>query len=791
MKFSEKWLRERVDPPVGTQQLAEQLTMAGLEVESVDPCATGFSGIISARVLEVKAHPGSEGLSVCQVDTGKQKATVVCGARNVSVGGCYPYAPPGSSLPGGKNIDALEIRGVKSTGMLCSGMELGLSDDADGIMELGGEVQPGLNLEDLLGLDDQLFALSLTPNRGDCLSIEGLAREIAAINDVILQDWQAAAQPAGSEQTFAVTLADPQACPRYAGRVISGVDPSAPSPTWLTEKLRRSGVRSINCVVDVTNYVMLELGQPMHAFDLEKLHEGITVRKARQGEQLAILDGTTQTLTADTLVIADARGAVAMAGIMGGLASGVTESTATVFLESAFFSPAAIMGKARQYGLHTDSSHRFERGVDPTIQVQAVERATELILAIAGGTAGPVTDQLDAASLPPQPTVLLRQARVGRLLGFEIAPAEVAAILQRLNMKVKTVANGWEVSPPPFRFDIQREADLIEEIVRIHGYNQVPSAAIMANLRVHQQDDSIDINKLRDILENRDYHEVLTYSFVDAAHQDAILGNNIKVLPLLNPISTDLAVMRASLWPGLLSTLQYNHKRQQGRVRIYEVGQVFSRHGEAINQTRYLAGLIYGNRYNIQWDIENTLCDFFDIKGDVEALLSSRHGGNGYVFQPADNHTLHPGRSAGIYLDNQVIGYCGELHPRLIQRFDLPHPAYVFELNIADLSTKMPVEFQKISKFPAVKRDISVVLDRKIAVADVLARIHATASDSLNNLELFDVYHGEGIDILKKSLALGLTFQASSSTLTDEEVEGEVEKIVSTLRSEFGGKLRE
>lgn len=792
MKFSEKWLREWVNPQVSTTALAEQLTMAGLEVEGVESCQPDFTGVVVGKVVHVEKVTAADNLSICEVDDGKTLLKVVCGAPNVLAGGTYPFARIGAVLPGGAQIKKSTIKGVESQGMLCSGAELGLTDDSESLMELEPAAEAGTSLENYLQLDDRIIELSLTPNRGDCLSISGIAREIGVVNGLELNIVPADPVAPASVETRPVVLAAPQACPRYVGRVISGINLDRPSPRWLQEKLRRSDIRSINLIVDVTNFVMLELGQPMHAFDLDLLNGGITVRYATQGEEITTLDDVQVTLTADTLVIADDSKAVAMAGIMGGLDSGVTDKTRNIFLESAYFSPDAIMGKPRQYSLHTDSSHRFERGVDFELQVTAIERATQLILDLCGGSAGPVIDVNDAKHLPGQTVVRLRADRINQVLGTDIDGNRVTEILERLGMDVSEADEGWMVKVPSFRFDIGIEADLIEEIARIHGYDRIPTARINASLTIHQRKNSRSINELRRILVDRGYHEAVTYSFVDSHLQGRLCGPvSERAIKLVNPISSELGELRCSLWPGLLNALLYNLKRQQLRIRLFEYGRVFLQDRAEVSQDLKIGGVLCGKNYNIQWDIDNNLSDFYDMKGDIEALIGNVNNLHQLKYQEIQHPALHPGRSAEIFYDNQSIGLCGAIHPGILNELAIDLPAYIFELDCRKILMKDEIKYTKISKYPIVRRDISILVDKDVPVEKVMSVIDSASPKLLNNLELFDVYHGEGIEILKKSLALGLTFQASSNTLTDEEVEGEVEKILAALKSELDGKLRE
>jgi phenylalanyl-tRNA synthetase beta chain len=792
MKFSEQWLREWVDPPVNTDCLTDRLTMAGLEVERIERCHPGFTGIAIARVIEIEQHPRANHLSVCRLDAGMDNTpTVVCGAENVQVNGLYPYARVGATLPDGTTIKETRIKGCNSAGMLCSGAELGLSDTAEALLVLDETARPGRMLDEYLALNDSVIEISLTPNRGDCLSIRGLAREIAAIHDMEFKPSPIKPIKPGSNLSRPVVILAPEACPRYAGRVIANISMQQTVPVWLTEKLRRSGIRTINPVVDITNFVMLELGQPLHAFDHDLLQGSVTVRYAEPGDNLVTLDGVRRELTPETLVIADADRPVAIAGIMGGLDTGVTAQTRHIFLESAFFTPAAILGRPRHYGLRTDSSHRFERGVDYELQVLAIERATGLILELCGGQAGPVIDIKDRTCFPRRRIVKLKKHQIDRLLGFDMGKARVRDILRRLGMSATGKSEAWKVSIPSYRFDISLDVDLIEEIARIHGYEHIPTAPIAAHLQISTKDQQVDLYDLRKVLVHRGYQEVITYSFIDPYLQRLIITEQATALSLRNPIATTMGVMRQSLWPGLLTTLEYNLKRQQQRVRIFEIGRVFSRAGGTVLQTVKIAGLAYGKNYPIQWDKSNSLTNFFDMKGDIEALLTLSGHALNTRYRPLRHDALHPGQSAEIILDNQIIGLCGALNPQLQLQLELPLPVMLFEIDYASLSTRQEYKYEKISKYPVIRRDISILVNKDIPVERIMNVIHTASPRLLINLELFDVYHGEGIDLLKKSLALSLTFQASSSTLTDEEVEGEVKNILTALVSKFDARLRE
>ena len=792
MKFSESWLREWVDPPIDSEQLAQQLTMAGLEVDGIEAVSAGFADVVIARVERIRPHPRADRLSICTVNYGARDPTdIVCGAENVQAGRYYPLARPGATLATGANIAAHEIRGVVSNGMLCSAAELGLADDADKLFELvaNSAIQPGTDLNEFLRLDDTLIELSLTPNRGDCLSLGGIAREVAVLNEMEIRPPDIPCVPAANNLVRAIKLAAPVACPRYAGRIIQAIDMTRPSPGWLTEKLRRCGIRSINAVVDISNYVMLESGQPTHAFDNDKLTGAITVRHAKEQEQLTLLDGQRHKLLNNTLVIADETSAVALAGIMGGLATAVTDNTRNIFLESAFFTPLAIAGRARQFGLHTDASHRYERGVDYRIQTQALERMTQLTLEICGGEPGPLVEVCSDQHLPSRRRVALEYAQVERLLGKEISASEIQAILTRLGLSLIDNEHGLEAEIPSFRFDLQLPEDLIEEIVRIHGYQRIPCTAVRTGLRMRKAETRLTARDYRQVLVSRDYHEAITYSFVDRNLQGRIMGKD-NAIALLNPIASDMGVMRQSLWPGLLQALEYNLKRQRQRVRLFEQGLVFhQQHGEVL-QTPMLAGLIHGKSQEKQWNREAISCDFFDIKGDIEALLALSGNDTVPEYVRIDDSALHPGRSARVILNDQTIGKFGAAHPSILRKLGLPGPVYLFELEYGKISAKKGKKFTKISKFPSIRRDLSLLVDKEITVASVINCVENSASELLQNLELFDVYQGEGIDIKQKSLTLGLTFQGTFSTLKDAEIEDIMARVLDSLHSKFGATLR-
>ncbi len=791
MKFSESWLRSWTNPPVDTNTLVAQLTNAGLEVDAVEAVAPRFNGVVVGEVLSVRPHPDADKLRICQVNVGRgEPLTIVCGAANVQDGMRAPVALVGTALPGGLTIKKAKLRGVESLGMLCSAKELGLAETSSGLMPLPGDAPVGEEVWDYLALEDRSIEVDLTPNRGDCLGIAGIAREVGVLNRCPVTP--PAMQPVAPaiDEVRPVTLESGGDCPRYVGRVIRNIDPAAPTPLWMQERLRRSGLRSISAVVDVTNYVLLELGQPMHAFDLDKLTGGIHVRRAREGEPITVLDGTGVSLDADTLVIADDTGPQALAGIMGGQGSGVTSSSQHLFLESAFFSPEVIAGRPRRYGMQTDSSHRFERGVDFELQRRAMERATELLLAIAGGRPGPVIEAVSEADLPPRPAIVLRAPRIGRVLGMEVAAETVEDVLSRLGMALERQGGQWRIIPPSFRFDMAIEVDLIEEIARVLGYDQVPSTTPLAHLDIRREPEAtVGVSRLRDLLVDRGYQEAITYSFVDPSLQ-ARLSPAEGAIGLSNPISADMGEMRTSLWPGLVQALRYNQNRQQPRVRLFESGLRFLQRAGGTVQEPMLAGIVAGSAYSEQWGAARRPVDFFDLKGDVEALLGFAGEPRTLVFTPAVHPALHPGQTAAVELGGEQAGLLGALHPALVAELGLDGPAYLFELRLPVITAGQVPVFEPLSRFPVIRRDLALIVDEAVSARAVQDCIGQAASDVLKNLQLFDVYRGEGIDSGKKSLALGLTLQAASRTLTDDEVDVLIGNVVAVLQQQLGATLR-
>ncbi len=793
MKFNEQWLREWVNPAVETEALAHQLTMAGLEVDAIEPVAAEFSQVVVGEVVSVEPHPDADRLRVCLVDVGEpEPLTIVCGASNVAEGMKVPTALIGAVLPGGLKIKKSKLRGVRSFGMLCSSVELGLEEQADGLMPLPSDAEAGVDVRDYLQLNDVAIEIGLTPNRGDCLSLLGIAREVGVVNSAPVSEPSVAEVVATIADTLAVTLADPKACPRYVGRVIKGINPNMETPLWMRERLRRCGLRSVSPVVDVTNYVMLELGQPMHAFDLGKLSGGIHVRAAGSGEKITLLDGQEVVLRDNTLVIADDNRAVAMAGIMGGDAASVTDDTQDIFLESAFFARDAIVGRPRQYGLHTDSSYRFERGVDFDLPVKAMKRASALLLAIVGGEAGPIIEELSSEHLPARRDIVLRAERISSLLGIDVSAAQVTEMLTHLGMKVTEQEQSWIVTPPSFRFDIAIEADLVEEVGRIYGYDNLPTASPVAALSAELEHEiKQPAARVRQLLVDRGYQEAITYSFVDPKIQRLLLPD-VEEVALANPLSAELSVMRTSLWPGLVQALSYNQNRQQSRVRFFEVGVKFSTQGDEIREKKVIAGLVCGSLNMPQWGEKLRAVDYYDLKADVEALLSLGGGGDQYCFTTAEHSALHPGQTASISRsDGAVVGWLGALHPSVARQLGINDSAFLFELDFSVFSQGVLPVFSELSRFPAIKRDIALVVSEETTAQQVQQVIAQSAGDYLSHLELFDVYRGEGIEKGRKSMAMGLTFQDTSRTLTDQEVEALISTILGRLTEELQATLRE
>ncbi len=792
MKFSEQWLREWVDPPVTAAQLVEQLTMAGLEVDAVEPVAPVFTGVVVGQVLSIEPHPDADKLRVCRVAVGAAETLqIVCGAANVRVGMRVPAALIGATLPGGMAIKKAKLRGVESSGMLCSAKELGIAEDAEGLLELPANATPGADVRAVLQLDDHSIEVDLTPNRGDCLGIAGIAREIGVLNRRAVSMPEISAVTPKLTDMFPIDVQAPQACPRYLGRVIRGLNGTTQAPLWMKERLRRSGMRSLGPLVDVTNYVLLELGQPMHAFDLSRLQGTICVRWAMADEKITLLDGKVITLDAQTLVIADINGAQALAGVMGGMNAAVSATTNSVFLECAFFAPAAIAGRARRYGLQTDSAYRFERGVDPDMQHRAIERATGLLLSICGGDAGPIIERVTEAARPIRQAITLRRARIGRLLGMELPDAEITDVLTRLGMAVENHVEGWRVTPPGFRFDITLEADLIEELARVHGYNQLPSSYTRAQLTLAPQPESaLNINRVHQLLVDRGYQEIVTYSFVDPSLQRQLDPEQAPMI-LANPLSSELSVMRTQLWPGLVKTLIHNQNRQQAGGRYYEIGLNYIMHGNDIIQNKYIGCLIHGAANPEQWGTPQRPADFFDIKADAEELLNLLTDPGCYRFQPEVHPALHPGQAARIVSEGISLGLIGVLHPDLERQLGLSGRTLLLEVNLSLLQGRTLPRFSELSKFPAIRRDLAVVVAEAVPADSVTACIRAAAGGLLQSLLIFDVYQGPGVESGRRSIALGLILQDSSRTLKDDDVDAVINRVTARLNQELNATLRE
>lgn len=791
MKFSEQWLRSWVSPQVSRDELVARLSMAGLEVDSVTPVAGAFSGVVVGEVLSTEQHPDADKLRVCQVSNGSETFQVVCGAPNVRPGLKIPFAMIGAELPGDFKIKKAKLRGVESFGMLCSASELQISDENAGLMELAADAPVGQDIRAYLGLDDVVIELGLTPNRGDCLNMSGLAREVGALYAASVTPVVISPVAPTHDEVRPVDVLAPKACPRYLGRVVRNVDLSKPTPFWMVERLRRADVRSIDAAVDITNYVMLELGQPMHAFDLAEINGGIRVRMAEEGEKLVLLDGQEVSLRGDTLVIADHGRALAIAGVMGGEHSGVSDKTRDLFLEAAFFDTIAVAGKARSYGLHTDSSHRFERGVDWQLARQAMERATALLLEIVGGEAGPIIEAVSEADLPSVAPVILRAERIAQMLGMEMDAAEVERLLTALGLGVTSIAPGqWKVAVPSHRFDISLEVDLIEELGRLYGYNRLPVRYPQARLAPRARAESaVELPALRRLLVARGYQEAITYSFIDPKWFE-LFNPGAKPLMLANPISNDMAAMRSSLWPGLVKALQHNLNRQQSRVRLFESGLRFVGQLEGLKQEAMIAGVVCGKRLPEAWAHGREGVDFYDVKADVEALLGAAGALDAFSFVPGEHPALHPGQTARIERDGKLVGYLGAIHPELAKSLDLDQPVYLFELVLAEVMSGRLPTFSELSRFPEVRRDLAVLVDREVAAEAVLETIREAAGEWLTDLRLFDVYHGKGIDPLRKSLAVGLTWQHPSRTLNDDEVNTTTQNIVTSLEGRFNATLR-
>jgi len=791
MKFSENWLRTFVNPPLSSSDLAHALTMAGLEVETVESVSPTFDNVVVAEVLSVKKHPNADYLNVCQVDAGSAASSeplqIVCGAANVRAGIKVPCALAGAQLVG-IAIKQRTIRGVESSGMLCSARELGLADTTTGLLLLPGDAPTGTDFRSYYELEDNIFTLKLTPNRGDCLGLSGLAREVAAITSGNLNPLEISSVQSQTSETLRVCVDAPDACPLYCGRVIRDIFLDVPTPQWIIRRLERSGMRTINPVVDVTNYVMLESGQPLHAFNLAKILDAssgaIHVRYAKPGEKLLLLNGENLVLQPDMLLIADEAKPLALAGIMGGNDSGVEQGVTGLFLESAFFSPEVIAGKSFRLGFSSDSAYRFERGVDFGATRNALERATHLILDICGGRAGPITEV--RGKLPQRDPIYLRLERARRVLGIELGEVKVAELLQRLQFNFSLAGGVFCVMPPTYRFDLAIEEDLIEELARIYGYDHIPASLPHAELGMLPESEIVRApSQLRQILTGRDYQEVINYAFVDASWELELAGNKTPV-ELKNPLSNQMGVMRSSLLGGLLSNLQFNLNRKQTRVRLFEIGRCFVRKNGAYAESEKLAGLCYGDFTAEQWGAPAREVDFFDAKADIEALFWPTV----VNFRVAFHSALHPGKSAEICLDERIAGYLGELHPHWRQKFGLPNSTVLFEANLELLMARTLSDAVEIPKFPLIRRDIAVVVSENITVQAMLDSMRAEYLPIISEISLFDVYRGKGVENRKKSLAFRVLLQDTEKTLTDAEADLVITKLINILECQFGARLR-
>lgn len=792
MKLSEAWLREYVNPKVNSNELHSQLSLAGLEVDAIEPVGGSFSHVVVGHVVSKIKHPDADKLSVCEVDVGEAKPLqIVCGARNVAAGMKVPVAMVGAVLPGNFKIKLSKLRGVESQGMICSETELGLADRSDGIMPLPSDAPVGQDFRDYWQLDDVTIDIDLTPNRADCLSVLGIAREVGVLNQCKVKAPKITSPNPTIKSQQSAEIAVKQACPRYLTQVIAGIDNTAKLPSQLLEKLRRSGVRSINPVVDITQYVMLLLGQPLHAFDQQKIQGGITVRLANNGEAITLLDDQKITLKDNTLVIADALGSIALAGIMGGIDSGVTPQSTTVVLESAYFAPEAIAGRARQYGLHTDASHRFERGVDPLLPPQAIALASELIVKYLGGAVGPVLEAIAPQYIDAEREVTLRVSQVEQLLGVAISAVRIKSILKALGFALVVEKGDEQVwRAPSFRFDMALEVDLIEEIARIEGYRNIP--ATLPILPLLPEASSVDKRSayLSHHLVQQGFYQAITYSFIDAKKQMPFT-DGMMPFALQNPLAPELATMRMSLLPGLLEAVSYNLKRQQSRVRLFEVGHCFIPEGEAVSEPLMLAGALCGTAETASWQ-GSRVTNFYDVKGIVESLLSVSGCLSQCRFEAVtDVPWLHPGQAAQVMSGQSCIGRLGLLHPSLKKWFSLKQEVYLFELDCGQIPLRSVTEYQMISKFPQVRRDIAIELEATIAAATVVDAIKTNGGKHLQQVDIFDVYQGDQVASGNKSLAISLIFQSISHTLEEAEINQAIEKIINSLSNSMGAQLRE
>ncbi|WP_153111550.1 phenylalanine--tRNA ligase subunit beta [Propionivibrio limicola] len=790
MKFSESWLRSFVNPNITGDELSHLLTMAGLEVEEESTVAPAFDNVVIAQVLEVNKHPDADRLNVCRVDAGQNEPLqIVCGAPNVAAGLKVPCALPGAKLPGNFTIKVAKVRGIESSGMLCSAKELGIAEEASGLLILPADASIGLDIRSFLDLNDRLLTLKLTPNRADCLSLTGIAREVSALTGAEAHHPEAQSTKVTIDAKREIILEAPEACPLYCGRIVSGVNAKASTPEWMKRRLERSGIRSISALVDITNYVMLELGQPLHAFDNAKLAGAIHARLAEPGEQIQLLNEQTLGLQADVLLIADDKRPLAMAGIMGGEDTGINLDTTEVFLESAFFAPKAIAGRARRYGFGSDASHRFERGVDFGGTRQALERATQLIIEICGGNAGPITEAKE--QLPVRPPVSLRTSRVVKVLGVPFSSEQIGDFFARLGLPFVRDEGDFVVTPPSYRFDIEIEEDLIEEIARLHGYDNIQAVSPRAALTMlPQTEDTRPLPRIRQALADRGFQEVINYAFIDASWEDDFSGNT-SAIRLANPIASHMSVMRSTLIGGLISNVVTNLKRKQTRVRLFETGRCFFRDPagapvEGFRQPWKLAALAYGPALPEQWGVIDRNVDFYDIKGELELLMAPAL----IRFEKFSHPALHPGRSAKVTLQGKTVGFVGELHPEWQQKYDLPSAPVIFEVDLEAVKLAKLPTYVEVSRQPPAIRDLAVVVDHKIAIQSLLDALNENRPSHVQEIRLFDVYAGKGIEAGKKSLALRIVMQDTQRTLQEAEVDDTLKNMVVFLQNTFDANLR-
>jgi phenylalanyl-tRNA synthetase beta chain len=792
MKFSEAWLREWVNPALTREELSDRLTMTGLEIDSLDPVAEPFKGVVVGEILTVEKHPNADGLTVCTVNAKQaQHLNIVCGASNVQKGMKVPVALVGANLPNKPAIQEISMRGVTSQGMLCSSADIGLAEKSEGLLQLRDEAPLGQDFWQYLHLDDYIFDVAITPNRGDCLSILGMAREVSALTQTPLTETATAAIKPVTADAFDVEISAPDACTHYVGRVIRGVKAGAATPVWMEERLRRAGIRAVSAIVDVTNYVMLELGQPMHAFDLSQLHKKIQVRYAHEGEKLALLDGVTIDLNPETLIIADSQKPLAIAGVMGGVDSGISLHTQDIFLESAFFKPSIVARQRQMHQLHSESSYRFERGVDPKLQVKAIERATQLLIEMVGGEPGPLIDVgFEKDNMPS--VVSFNPEIASSLLGApNITHTDIEKILTRLGFSCKKEKTHWEVQIPTWRFDISEPVDLVEEVARLYGYDRIATTRPFFPVPAYAvKENQITLARIRRLFCDLGYHEVITYSFVNAEWQ-ASLNPEKPAKALVNPITADMTVMRTNLWPGLLGAYLYNRDRQQLRGRFFETGLCFIPENESLLQIPMLGGLITGSALPEQWGSASRAVDFYDLKGDIETLLQLTGFETAeFQFKPINHPALHPGQTAGLYKNGELMGIAGAMHPLIQQKFNISETAFLFEVNLSAVLRASEPVFEEISKFPEIRRDLALLADRHLPVEEIQAVIVESGGEWLRQVVIFDVYLGEGVPKDKKSVAFALTLQHASRTLRDEEVAETMESIIKALKLTLGIDLR-